>query len=107
MNKVFRHDLAGHESMLMGELSRTGGWKSYYFYVIALKWPLTVLVLALAGLVAIIRQRVAPPQGWPFLVGIPVAFFLMAIFSRIQIVDPQLLPLYPFALPLVAAARPA
>jgi hypothetical protein len=104
MNKVFRHDLAGHESMLMGELSRTGGWKSYYFYVIALKWPLTVLVLALAGLVAIIRKRVAPPQGWPFLVAIPVAFFLMAIFSRIQIGDRHILPLYPFALLLAAAA---
>lgn len=104
MYKVFRHDLAGHEAMLMGEVSRTGGWKSYYFYVIALKWPLTVLALALAGLVAIICKRVPAPQGWPFLIAIPAAFFLIAIFSRIQIGDRHILPLYPFALLLAAAA---
>jgi|1185.fasta_scaffold17610_1 hypothetical protein len=104
MYKVFRHDLAGHESMLLGEVSRTGGWKSYYFYVIALKWPLTVLVLALAGLLAVIRKRVRAPEGWPFLVAIPAVFFLMAIFSRIQIGDRHILPLYPFALLLAAAA---
>ena len=101
---VFVHDVSGHQAMLMGKVSRTGGWKSYYFYVIALKWPLSVLVLALAGVIAIIRKRVSPPQGWPFLVAIPAAFFLMAIFSRIQIGDRHILPLYPFALLLTAAA---
>ena len=104
MYKVFRHDLAGHESMLLGEVSRTGGWKSYYFFVIALKWPLTVLLLAIAGVIAIIRKRVPAPQGWPFLVAIPATLFLMAVLSRIQIGDRHILPLYPFALLLAAAA---
>src|SRR4051812_3933492 len=104
MYKVFRHDVSGHQAMLMGEVSQTGGWKSYYFYVIALKWPLTVLVLAFAGLIAILRKRVRAPQGWPFLLAIPVAFFFIAIFSRIQIGDRHILPLYPFALLLAAAA---
>jgi 4-amino-4-deoxy-L-arabinose transferase-like glycosyltransferase len=102
--KVAFHDLSGHESMLLGKVSRTGGWKSYYFYVIALKWPVTVLLLALTGVVVILRKQVRLPDGWPALVAIPTALFLMAIFSRIQIGDRHILPLYPSALLLAAAA---
>ena len=102
--EVAQHDLSGHESMLLGQISRTGGWKSYYFYVILLKWPAIVLVLALTGLGLIIRKRIRPPQGWPSLIAIPAALFLMAVFSRIQIGDRHILPLYPFALLLAAAA---
>lgn len=102
--KVAFHDLSGHESMLLGRVSRTGGWKSYYFYVIALKWPIAVLLLSLSGVVVIIRKRVRPPDGWPAMLAIPVALFLMAIFSRIQVGDRHILPFYPFALLLAAAA---
>jgi len=102
--KVAFHDLSGHESMLLGKISRTGGWKSYYFYVIVLKWPIAVLLLAMTGAVVILRKRVRLPDGWPALFAIPGALFLMAIFSRIQIGDRHILPLYPFALLLAAAA---
>jgi len=102
--KVAFHDLSGHESMLLGKISRTGGWKSYYFYVIVLKWPIAVLLLAMTGAVVILRKRVRLPVGWPALIAIPAALFLMAIFSRIQIGDRHILPLYPFALLLAAAA---
>ena len=102
--KVAFHDLAGHESMLLGRISRTGGWKSYYFYVVALKWPLLVLPLSLTGIAVIVRKQVRLPDGWPALIAIPAALFLMAIFSRIQIGDRHILPLYPFALLLAGAA---
>lgn len=102
--KVAYHDLSGHQSMLLGQVSSTGGWKSYYFYVIALKWPLVVLLLALVGIVVILRKRVRLPDGWPALIAIPAVLFLMALFSRIQIGDRHILPLYPFALLLAAAA---
>ena len=104
MYKVAQHDLAGHESMLLGQISRTGGWKSYYFYVIALKWPTTVLLLAIAGVALILRKRLRLPQGWPALMAVPLTLFMMAVFSRIQIGDRHILPLYPFALLLAAAA---
>jgi len=102
--KVAFHDLAGHESMLLGHISRTGGWKSYYFYVVGLKWPWLVLLLSLTGIAVIVRRQVRLPDGWPALIAIPGALFLMAIFSRIQIGDRHILPLYPFALLLAAAA---
>ena len=102
--KVAFHDLSGHESMLLGKVSRTGGWKSYYFYVIALKWPLIVLLLALTGMVLIVSRQVRLPDGWPALVAIPALLFLMAVFSRIQIGDRHILPLCPFALLLAASA---
>jgi len=102
--KVAFHDLSGHESMLLGKVSRTGGWRSYYFYVIVLKWPIAVLLLAMTGVVVILRKQVRLPDGWPALIAIPAALFLMAIFSRIQIGDRHILPLYPFALLLAAAA---
>jgi hypothetical protein len=102
--QVAYHDLSGHPSMLLGQISSTGGWKSYYFYVIALKWPICVLLLATVGLFVIIRRRVRLPDGWPALIAIPAVLFLMAVFSRIQIGDRHILPVYPFALLLAAAS---
>jgi 4-amino-4-deoxy-L-arabinose transferase-like glycosyltransferase len=101
---VANHNLTGHDSMLLGEVSRTGGWKSYYFYVIALKWPVVVLALALVGSLAIVRKRVRLPAGWLIIISIPGTLFVMAVFARIQIGDRHILPLYPFALLLAAAA---
>ncbi|MGD1213932.1 MAG: glycosyltransferase family 39 protein [Terriglobales bacterium] len=103
LGMVFVHNLVGHRSFFLGHASPTGGWKLYFPVAVLLKWPLLVLLLALAGgLVLLLRRRF--PQDLLLMSIFPLMFFLMAISGRINIGVRHVLPVYPFLLLYAGAA---
>jgi hypothetical protein len=86
----------GHKSYLLGEVRSTGWW--YFFPVaIGVKTPIPFLLLALTGVLAILRSPEASRRAQflePF--GIAVAILLVCIPSRINIGLRHILPIYPF-----------
>ena len=98
------HNARGHRAYFLGQVSPTGGWKLYYPVTILLKWPLLLLVSCFLGLWACARRDCRP--GWDFwiLFSFPGLYFALAIFTRFNIGERHVLPLYPFALLFAAAA---
>lgn len=97
----------GRPAYLLGNYSTFGWW--YYFPVaIALKTPVTLLVLVAAALVvAIRRRRVLSLDGEAFVV-LPIALFLAAAMSvSLNIGVRHVLPVYPFLIVLGAAGARA
>ncbi len=88
---VQRHSSAGHAGFLLGGYRDHGWW--YYFPVILFsKTPLAFLVLALAGIVAMIRSRNAEAVGVALT---PAAMLLPALTTGINIGVRHVLPLHP------------
>ena len=104
LRNVAFHNHRGHKSFFLGIGSERGGWKSYYPTTIILKWPTVVLVLFLAVLPMMVRRRVRVPSDFWITASFPAVFFLFAIFSKIDIGDRHVLPLYPFVLLLTGAS---
>ena len=90
------HAKLGHEAGLLGGYSRHGWW--YYFPVaFALKTPLPVLLLTLAGLVwAALRLRRGAEGRVLVLVLPPALFTCLLMLSTINIGVRYYLPAYPF-----------
>jgi 4-amino-4-deoxy-L-arabinose transferase-like glycosyltransferase len=99
---VLRHSRWGHPSFFLGHASDTGGWKLYYPIVMLLKWPTVALLLGLAFLLPSFRRRLSIPRDLRIMLLFPGVFLLLSIFSRIDIGDRHILPLYPFLLLLCA-----
>ncbi|MET0623489.1 MAG: glycosyltransferase family 39 protein, partial [Pyrinomonadaceae bacterium] len=98
------HAKLGHEAGLLGRHGRYGWW--YYFPVaFALKTPLPVLLLTLAGLVwALVRLR-RGAEGRVLLLLLPPALFTcLLMLSTINIGVRYYLPAYPFFFILAGAA---
>lgn len=98
-----RHDMLGHESYLFGEYRNTGWW--YFFpVVVAVKTPLGLLILTLAGAGLMIRRfRVATgPQIFTLL--FPVMILAASMTSRIDAGVRHILAIYPFAAVLAGFA---
>lgn len=93
--RVQEHVAEGHQSFLLGELSRDGWW--YYFAVaLLIKTPLLTLILALAAAVSCIRHR---HWGRDAFLWIPAAsLFLVASYTRLNIGYRHILPVLPFLL---------
>lgn len=98
LGAVLRHNRRGHPSFFLGEASPTGGWKRYFPVAVALKWPTVVLLLFAATLALGLVRRLVLPRDLYWLMLFPALFFLLAIFSRINIGDRHILPVYPFVL---------
>lgn len=98
------HNTRGQRAFFLGQVSPTGGWKWYYPVTILLKWPLTLLLFAALGLWTCARRKVAVPAGFWIVVSFPALYFVLAIFAHFNIGERHVLPLYPFALLLAAAA---
>src|SRR5262249_54176181 len=81
-----------------GEIKKKGGWKAYFPVTVLLKWPPVVLLLFLvAATLALLRRHEVP--GDLLLVSIfPAVYFVMAIFSRVDLGERHVLLVYPFAL---------
>ena len=108
------HNQLGHPSYLLGEV-RSNGW--WYFYVVALavKTPLPLLVLGLAGLGLLARDGILARKPAPL--ALPVLFVVLlgfcSLYSRINIGVRHVLVLYPLlaigatvsVLKLLACAR--
>lgn len=98
LRNVRRHNFLGHRNYLFGNISKSGWWY-YYPTVAALKWPVSIIILGIAGLFSQGR----PSSETLLFAAFPVAFAVIALFSHIQIGDRHFLPIYPFLL-LGAAA---
>lgn len=100
---VFRN-AHGQRAFFLGQLSLKGGWKSYYPVALLLKWPLLLWIAALAGIAVCFSRRMQLQRGFWIMFLFPTVYFAIAISSRFNIGERHILPLYPFALLLVAAA---
>ncbi|MDT7690226.1 MAG: hypothetical protein QOE46_2985 [Acidobacteriota bacterium] len=98
------HAKAGHNAGLLGQYSRHGWW--YYFPVaFALKTPLPILLLSLAGLAWGLAQLRRRREGRVLVLVLPLVFFTgLLMFSTINIGVRYYLPAYPFFFILAGAA---
>jgi len=90
------HTREGHQAGLLGMWSKHGWW--YYFPVaFALKTPLPILLMSLAGLVwALVRLR-REPEGRLLVLVLPLVLFTcLLMLSTINIGVRYYLPAYPF-----------
>ena len=93
VHQLKRHATRGHKSFLLGQVGSHGWW--YFFPVaIAVKTPVPFLVLAAAGVIALLRRR---PRPWWALIPVivPVCLVLAVMPSRINIGVRHLLPIFP------------
>ena len=99
----FTHGSGGHPAFLLGEV-RLRGWWYYYLVVLAVKTPLPLLALAIAGGAYAIRAR--RTEGWPALIPIAgvVAVLVPAFLSRVDLGVRIVLAVYPFLALLAARA---
>jgi 4-amino-4-deoxy-L-arabinose transferase-like glycosyltransferase len=99
------HAVEGHRAYLLGQLSDTG-WRAYYLVAFAVKnTPGFLLALALAAAVAVQQMRWRAGLTWHWLIP-GLAVFVAVSVGRIDIGERYLLPVYPYALLLAAAAVP-
>jgi hypothetical protein len=98
LRSVAFHNHRGHQAFFLGRVSMHGGWKTYYPVVILLKWPVVVLVLSLTSLLLLGRGRLVVSRDLLIMASFPAIFLLFAIFSKIDIGDRHVLPIYPLAL---------
>jgi tetratricopeptide (TPR) repeat protein len=90
-------------AFLAGEV-RPGGWWYYFPVAVALKTPLSILILSLAGSVMAIRQP-RDARATAAFVLLPVVIWLaVAAMSGVNLGVRHVLPLYPFAMLLAALA---
>jgi hypothetical protein len=98
------HAVLGHRAYLLGQLSDTG-WRGYYVVAFAVKnTPGFLLALAFAAAVAL-KARTLRAVEWHWLVPALVVFLAVSL-GRIDIGERYLLPVYPYAILLAAAAVP-
>lgn len=104
LGAVYRHNRDGHgHPYLLGEKAPTyKGFKTYFVWVVLLKWPPIILALAIVGLVLLARRKIPLSRGFWLAAILPVAFYCLALNANIQIGERHIVPVYPFA--LVAAA---
>ena len=96
--ELVRHNRHGQAAFFLGQVSSQGGWKMYYPATILMKWPAVVLLLSLAGLIFAMTRRFGISVDLWIMSSFPAAYLVLAIFSRFNIGDRHVLPLYPFAL---------
>jgi 4-amino-4-deoxy-L-arabinose transferase-like glycosyltransferase len=91
-------------SYLLGDISPTGWW--YYFPVaMAVKTPVSLLLLTAIGLIVYLRYRRSLGVVDELFVLLPAAMYLsFAVTSGINIGLRHILPVYPFLLIIAAAA---
>ena len=97
------HAALGHPAGLLGEYGRHGWW--YYFPVaFALKTPLPILLLTLAGLAWGVLRLGRAREGRVLVLLVPTALFtLLLMLSPINIGVRYYLPAYPFLFILAGA----
>jgi 4-amino-4-deoxy-L-arabinose transferase-like glycosyltransferase len=97
------HAKAGHNAGLLGQYRRMGWW--YYFPVaFALKTPLPILLLSLAGFAWALARLWRKREGRVLVLVLPLAFFTsLLMLSTINIGVRYYLPAYPFFFILAGA----
>jgi hypothetical protein len=91
---VAKHDRVGHPSYLLGQYRRTGWW--YFFpVVLAVKTPMAFLILAIAGMVAVLWRRAAVPWQQRLTAFFAIAILVACMASRIDLGVRHILAIYP------------
>ena len=106
------HYMEGHRAFFLGQVSTAGGWKAYFPVAIVVKWPIIILMLCIAGVIAFFARRRGSAPIAPGTLGsdllfisiFPALYLLMAFNSTLDIGIRHLLPVYPFLLLYAAAA---
>jgi hypothetical protein len=103
LDAFFTHGSGGHPAFLLGEV-RLRGWWYYYLVVLAVKTPLPLLALAIAGVVYAVRAR--RTEGWTAVIPIAgvVAVLVPALLSRVDLGVRIVLAVYPFLAVLATRA---
>lgn len=100
---LWRHDMIGHDSYLLGEYRNTGWW--YFFpIVIAVKTPLGLLGLTFAGAALVIARVRTVTWQQIFTLLFPIMILAVSMTSRIDAGVRHILPIYPFAAVLAGYA---
>jgi hypothetical protein len=97
LGMVVFHNMEGHRSFFLGQYP-TAGLKLYFPVAMALKWPLIILLLGLAGACVILRRRVPHWRELLLMSIFPAVYLCFAVTARINIGVRHVLPLYPFLL---------
>ena len=103
MGRVANHLNLGHPTYFLGQISHDKGWKAYFPTVVALKWPPVVLALFLAAIALGIAGRIKFPTDLLIFALFPAFYFLLAIFSKVDLGERHILLVYPFALLFIAS----
>jgi 4-amino-4-deoxy-L-arabinose transferase-like glycosyltransferase len=103
MGRVANHLNLGHPTFFLGQVSTGQGWKTYFPTVVALKWPPVVLAIFLAAVFLGVLKRIEFPPELLIFSLFPGVYFLMAIFSKVDLGERHILLIYPFALLFAAA----
>ena len=91
---VAKHDRVGHPSYLLGQYRRSGWW--YFFpVVLAVKTPIAFLILAIAGMVAVLWKRAAVPWQQRLTAIFAIAILAACMASRIDLGVRHILAIYP------------
>jgi hypothetical protein len=98
LSSVISHNREGHPAYLLGERSKTGWW--YYFpVVLAVKTPVSLLLLAAIGVWLLFKERKPAVE---LALAISVGILIFSLFTHINIGVRHILPVY-FGFVLVAA----
>jgi hypothetical protein len=103
MGRVANHLNIGHPSFFLGQASAFHGWKAYFPVTVALKWPPVILGLFVTAVILGLLRRIRFPSDLLLVSLFPGLYFLMAIFSKVDLGERHILLVYPFALLLIAA----
>ena len=103
MGRVANHMNLGHPTFFLGQVSVGKGWKSYFPVVMLLKWPIVVLGVFLTALILGLLKRIQFPPDLLLFSLFPGIYFLIAIFSKVDLGERHILLVYPFALLFAAA----
>jgi 4-amino-4-deoxy-L-arabinose transferase-like glycosyltransferase len=96
---AMRKGAIGHASYFMGENAK-GGWPGFFPIALAVKTPISVLVLMLAGVIGILTRKRFRRGALPLTIAI--ALLLSVIPSPVALGVRHVLPIYPF-LAVIAA----
>jgi 4-amino-4-deoxy-L-arabinose transferase-like glycosyltransferase len=97
---VERHSSAGHAGFLLGSY-RDHGWWYYFPVILFFKTPLAFLILAIIGMVVMVRSKNPETIGVALA---PIAMLLPTLTTGINIGVRHVLPLYPLLTICAAAA---
>ncbi len=103
MGRVANHLNLGHPTFFLGQVSVGKGWKSYFPVVVLLKWPTVVLAIFLTAVILGFLRRIQFPPDLLIFSLFPGLYFLIAIFSKVDLGERHILLVYPFALVFAAA----
>ena len=95
---LYRHNAIGHDSYLLGQWSQFGWW--YFFpVVLAVKTPIGLLLLAIAGSGFVLRRWRTEhfEQSWQQVLtaAFPIVILLVCMLARIDLGVRHILPVYP------------